>query len=82
MKPIKIFWKGWCSILTIDCWNHYALIGQVPNPAKVLVILEELGLPYQSELVNSEDVKTRRFLDINPNGRLPGMLFINQSVKA
>lgn len=48
-------------------------IDQVPNPSKVLVILEELGVPYKSSLVEPEDLKKKPFTDINPNGRLPAI---------
>ncbi|KAJ5266834.1 glutathione S-transferase [Penicillium angulare] len=46
---------------------------QVPNPAKVLVILEELNLPYESEWVEIEDLKQKPFTDVNPNGRVPAI---------
>ncbi|CAF9918635.1 hypothetical protein IMSHALPRED_004363 [Imshaugia aleurites] len=58
MEPIIIFWTD----------------KKVPNPAKVLVILEELGLPYQSRLVRTEDLKKKPYVDINPNGRLPAII--------
>ena len=45
---------------------------QVPNPSKVLIILEELGLAYQSKWVELEDLKVEPFTSVNPNGRLPG----------
>ena len=48
------------------------LLDQVPNPSKVLIILEELGLPYQSKWVEIEDLKKKPFESINPNGRVPG----------
>ncbi|CAD6581305.1 MAG: hypothetical protein ASARMPRED_000578 [Alectoria sarmentosa] len=54
--------------ITIFWSNH------VPNPAKVLVLLEELGLPYQSSFVKLEDLKKKPFEDINPNGRLPAII--------
>jgi len=44
----------------------------VPNPSKVLIILEELGLPYQSEWVELENLKKEPFISVNPNGRVPG----------
>lgn len=33
----------------------------VPNPAKVLIILEKLGLPYQSSWVELRDLKKEPF---------------------
>lgn len=49
---------------------------QVPNPSKVLVILEELGLPYETSWVELEDLKKEPFESVNPNGRVPGMLAV------
>ena len=45
----------------------------VPNPAKVLIILEELGVPYQTSWVELEDLKKEPFTKVNPNGRVPGL---------
>jgi glutathione S-transferase len=38
---------------------------------KVIILLEELGLPYNLELVEFSDVKKPEYLNVNPNGRLP-----------
>lgn len=35
------------------------------------MLLEELGLPYNLEMVEFSDVKKSEYLDVNPNGRLP-----------
>lgn len=43
-----------------------------PNPSKVLIILEELSLPYQTHWMESEDIKKPPYEAINPNGKLPG----------
>lgn len=40
-----------------------------PNPWKVAIILEELGLKYESKYVEMADMKKRPFEGINPNGR-------------
>jgi hypothetical protein len=48
------------------------LLAYTPNPAKVLIIFEELGLPCQTILVDGDDVKKEPFVSINPNGRAPG----------
>lgn len=45
-----------------------------PNPPKVLMILEELGVPYEIEDVPFSDVKTPAYLAVNPNGRLPAIV--------
>ncbi|GJJ09229.1 hypothetical protein Clacol_003451 [Clathrus columnatus] len=52
--------------------------GQAPNPPKVAILLEELGVSYK--LVNKEfgdgenGVKAPDFLAINPNGRVPAII--------
>ena len=48
MKPIIIFWRS--EVLNLDSRYTEAtnpLLDSVHDPAKVLVILEELDLPYQ-----------------------------------
>ncbi|KAF5501867.1 Glutathione S-transferase-like protein gedE [Colletotrichum aenigma] len=45
------------------------VLGGGPNPFKVLITLEELGIPY--EKIEVEDVKSEAFLKLNPNGRTP-----------
>jgi GST-like protein len=49
---------------------HYA---NGPNPRKVAIMLEELGLPYTSILydMGRGDLLTEDFRALNPNGRLP-----------
>ncbi|KAL2040333.1 hypothetical protein N7G274_006776 [Stereocaulon virgatum] len=44
-----------------------------PNPSKILIILEELGLPYEIIPVPFSDVKNPEYVAINPNGRLPSI---------
>ncbi|MCJ1395515.1 hypothetical protein MMC18_008401 [Xylographa bjoerkii] len=44
-----------------------------PNPPKVAMILEELGVPYNAEAVPLADIKKPEYLAINPNGRLPSI---------
>lgn len=44
-----------------------------PNPPKVTMILEELGLPYEHMPIAFSDVKKPEYLAINPNGRLPAI---------
>ena len=38
----------------------------------MLVILEELGLPYETSWVEIEDLKKEPYESVNPNGRVPG----------
>ncbi len=44
-----------------------------PNPLKVLIMLEELGVSYKTVFVDfgKDDQKTVEFLSLNPNGRIP-----------
>jgi len=49
-------------------WRNIA-----PNPAKSIIILEELGLPYQTKWMENDELKQPAFEAINPNGRLPAI---------
>ena len=40
-----------------------------PNPWKVAIILEELGLKYEHKFVDMADMKKAPFEKLNPNGR-------------
>ncbi|KAI9712184.1 MAG: glutathione S- transferase, nitrogen catabolite repression regulator [Chrysothrix sp. TS-e1954] len=42
-----------------------------PNPPKVAIILEELGVPYETELLEFPDMKKEPYTSLNPNGRVP-----------
>ena len=42
-----------------------------PNPPKIGIILEELGLPYEIVDYPMSDVKSPEYARLNPNGRLP-----------
>ncbi|KAH6683515.1 glutathione S-transferase [Plectosphaerella plurivora] len=44
-----------------------------PNAGKVIILLEELGLPYETEIIPLSDVKNPTYVAINPNGRLPSI---------
>ncbi|MCJ1402418.1 hypothetical protein MMC11_005638 [Xylographa trunciseda] len=44
-----------------------------PNPWKVVIILEELGLKYETTYVDMADMHTPKFEHINPNGRAPAI---------
>lgn len=37
------------------------------------MILEELGIPYEVELLEFNEAKEASYLEINPNGRLPAI---------
>jgi glutathione S-transferase len=42
-----------------------------PNPCKVALVLESLGLPFESKYIPYMEVKGEEYLKVNPNGRLP-----------
>lgn len=52
--------------------------GPSPNPFKVAIILEELGLPYRWENVEKSGLKTEPFISANPNGRVPALVDPNR----
>jgi glutathione S-transferase len=56
--------------------------GQTPNPIKVAIVLEELGLPFNVVPVSMKDgIKKEPYISINPNGRLPSIEDPNTGVK-
>ncbi|KAI0594970.1 URE2 protein [Biscogniauxia sp. FL1348] len=44
-----------------------------PNPWKVVIILEALGVPYKHVYINFAEVKKEPFVSVNPNGRVPAI---------
>lgn len=56
------------NLLPIQLWGRRG-----PNPPKVTMILEELGLPYEHVPIEFADVKQPAYTAINPNGRLPAI---------
>ncbi|KIJ36087.1 hypothetical protein M422DRAFT_261634 [Sphaerobolus stellatus SS14] len=60
----------------VTLFGHVNL--QAPNPPKIAILLEALGVEY--EIVNKElgdgpnGIKGEDFLKINPNGRLPALI--------
>jgi GST-like protein len=47
-----------------------------PNGQKVGIALEELELPYEAHrvVIGDDDQKTREFLALNPNGKIPALI--------
>ncbi|KAL4885804.1 glutathione S-transferase [Aspergillus karnatakaensis] len=43
------------------------------NPWKVIMVLNELSLPYETISIPFSDVKSEPYISINPNGRLPAI---------
>ncbi|KAK2737054.1 glutathione S- transferase, nitrogen catabolite repression regulator [Onygenales sp. PD_40] len=60
MPPIK----------TLTLWTLQGHAG-TPNPWKVLMLLEELKLPFERESVDANDLKKEPYESLNPNGRVP-----------
>ncbi len=55
--------------------------GRSPNPWKVVIILEELGLPFDMKMMASFAVlKEPEYTAINPNGRVPALIDPNKGV--
>jgi glutathione S-transferase len=46
---------------------------QGPNPWKVAIILNELDLPYETEIMDFGALKQDPFESLNPNGRVPAI---------
>jgi glutathione S-transferase len=44
-----------------------------PNPWKIVIILEELELPYTLIYETFSSIKSAPYTDINPNGRVPAI---------
>jgi len=53
--------------------------GTAPNPFKVAMVIEELGLPWEFVSIGAmHDVKGELFLKFNPNGRVPALVDPNK----
>ena len=60
-------------VQTIKLFGH----AQGPNPWKVAIILDELGLPYEMEMVDFAVIHTPIYEKHNPNGRyVSAVLFL------
>ena len=53
------------TLQPIKLYSH----DRAPNPFKVRIVLEKLGLPYTSQLVDFSEVKKPAYEAVNPNGR-------------
>lgn len=51
----------------ISVWS----LGYSPNPWKVVLIFEELGLPYEVKHIGMGELKQQPYLSLTPNGRVP-----------
>ncbi|KAL5340363.1 glutathione S-transferase [Aspergillus crustosus] len=57
------------ALKSITLYGH----GPSPNPWKVTLILEELGLTYEWKEVHNDEIKAEPFISVNPNGRVPAI---------
>ncbi|KAL5356762.1 glutathione S-transferase [Aspergillus floccosus] len=57
------------SLKPITLYSH----ASGPNPWKVVAVLEDLNIPYETKFVPFSEVKKEPFISINPNGRLPAI---------
>ncbi|KAI0164285.1 glutathione transferase [Hypoxylon sp. FL1284] len=59
---------------------YHAPHGRGPNPWKVDIVLEELGLPYDIIWIPYGKTKSEPYTLLNPNGRVPSMIDQNKDV--
>lgn len=59
MQPITIYWRGTGQEPRTPQTTEelMVIVDIVPNPAKVAVILEELGLPYTGKYLELAELK-------------------------
>ena len=55
-------------------------LGPSPNPWKVALILQELGIPFTLEKLTMAEVKEEPYISINPNGRVPAIIDPNKGI--
>ncbi|KAH2754869.1 hypothetical protein KXV52_006437 [Aspergillus fumigatus] len=61
----------------ITLYGHHA----GPNPKKVIMVLEELEIPYEIKLLEFPEMKQPAYESINPNGRVPAIHDPNTEIK-
>ncbi|KAJ5908100.1 hypothetical protein N7495_000782 [Penicillium taxi] len=47
--------------------------GPGPNPWKVIILLKELNIPFETKNIEFPDLKKEPYVSINPNGRAPAI---------
>ncbi|KAM0277674.1 hypothetical protein ACHAQH_005617 [Verticillium albo-atrum] len=63
------------SIKPITLYGHAG-----PNPWKVIMILEELSIPYETVNVDFSAIKQEPYTLVNPNGRVPTIVDPNTNI--
>ena len=48
----------------------------MPNGLQVIITLEALGIPYEIKSKRFEEIKKSPFVDVNPDGRAPGLFLV------
>ena len=46
----------------------------------MVIILKELGIPFETEMVDFAEVKKEPYVKVNPNGRVPAITDPNTSI--
>jgi glutathione S-transferase len=64
------------SLKPITLYSH----SSGPNAWKVAIILEELGLPFETKFLEFPEMKQDLFLSKNPNGRVPAIFDPNSDI--
>ncbi|CAM1508938.1 Fc.00g026770.m01.CDS01 [Cosmosporella sp. VM-42] len=54
--------------------------GSGPNPWKVIIVLTELEIPYETVWIPYTEIKQEPYIKLNPNGRLPSIVDLNRGV--
>lgn len=67
------------SLKPLTLWTLLGHAGS-PNPWKVLMILEELKIPYETKPIELGDLKKEPYESINPNGRVPALEDLNTGI--
>ena len=78
MEAIKLWWRRKFNSIAYQKKDQFRTLTSslhtaiTPNPAKVLIILEELRIPYVGIYVELSELKEPAYESVNPNGRVPG----------
>ncbi|KAF9895020.1 glutathione S- transferase, nitrogen catabolite repression regulator [Aspergillus nanangensis] len=64
------------SLKPITLYSH----ATGPNPWKVVMVFEELGIPYEAKYVPFAEIKDEPFVSVNPNGRVPAIIDPNTGI--
>ncbi|KAH0846053.1 hypothetical protein AYO21_01281 [Fonsecaea monophora] len=64
------------TLKPLTVYGHWG----APNPYKIRIILEELGIPFDWRIVELADVKSESFTRVNVNGRVPAIVDPNTGI--